>query len=72
MTRNGSVMSLVVRYLDTHTTQEVTLTLTVVFTMVVMVTTNHVQYSDLINSKSPSGGIKLMLRSDSNLLNLTH
>ena len=30
------------------------------------------EYHYLINSYSPSGGMKLMLRSDSNLLSLTH
>ena len=41
----------------------------------VTILTKHMQSSIqtyLINSNSPSGGIKLMLRSVSNLLSLTH
>ena len=63
MTRNGRVMSFVVRYLWVRGHVEVNVTCPV--------TQDDITHY-FISSNSPSGGMKLMLRSVSNLLSLTH
>ena len=64
MTRNGSVMSLVVRYLSKIVTAR--------SQGYRMRAVRRKGEADLINSYCPSGGIKLILLSLSNLLSFTH
>lgn len=69
MTRNGRMMSLVVRYLPQGKTMA---PFTLFFNICETDLASQGALADLMSSYSPSGGMKLMLRSRSNLLRRTH